>query len=113
MIDPFATALATLFRAACAVAAEYEVEDTGDILEISVIWSQGTDDGGTRRDRLAVDTNTFDVRRSDVLFPANGDMISVTDSLTGDIRTFKINGAPVLDVEGVTWTCPTEPVDAD
>ncbi|WP_298689579.1 hypothetical protein [uncultured Sphingomonas sp.] len=113
MSDPFATALAALFSAAGAVAAEYEVADTGDILEISVIWSQGTDDGGTRRDRLAVDVNTFDVQRTDVLFPARGDMITVADRVTGDILTFKINGAAVLDVEGVTWTCPTEPVDAD
>ena len=110
MPDPFATALAVLHSAAGSVAADY-MSAGGLSRQINVIWAQGSRDGGARSDRMVVDANMFDIRRVDVLQPARGDTLTVADPVTAALLTFEINGAAILDDEGMTWTCPTQPVD--
>ena len=111
MNDPFATALAVLHSAAGSVAAIYTPKG-GEPLPnpIRVIWAQGSQaTGGRNGDRIA-DTNSFDVQRSDVAQPSKGDTLQVADAQTAQMLTFRINGAAILDVEGMSWACPTEPV---
>lgn len=47
--------------------------------------------------------NAFEIRVSDVTNPAIGDVIMIGDA------SFAITLLPVLDVEGLTWTCVAEP----
>lgn len=108
MADPFATALAALHRAAGSVAAIYT--PAGGVSQaVRVIWTQGSALGATLSDRRVSDTNSFDVMRSDVARPARGDTIAVVDPLNGAALAFRLNAAPILDIEGLGWTCPAEP----
>jgi hypothetical protein len=110
VINPFVTALGALFNAPGSVAAIYTPKGGQPLPDpIRVIWAQGSQDGGGSVDRRIADTNTFDIPRSSVANPIKGDTIEVTDPATGLPATFKINGPAMLDVEGMTWMCPTEP----
>lgn len=109
MADPFAAALAALFNAPGSLAATYTPVG-GQSVAIRVIRSQGSDAGAGRFDRTVSDVNMFDMRRADVAKPARGATIAISDPVTGESLGFSINGAPVLDVEGLTWTCPVQPI---
>lgn len=108
MTDPFATALGALFSAPGSVAATY-TSIGGQPVPLRVIWAQGSADGGSRSDRTVLDTNMFDIMRSDVETPLRGAIIAFADPRSGASLKFKINGAPILDVEGISWACPAEP----
>jgi hypothetical protein len=103
MIDPFVAGIDALFASVLAVDATYSPPG-GEDASIRVIRSQPSADTGPTDSRIVVDENTFDIRRSQVAKPARGATITVGDDV------FRINGAPMLDHEGMTWTCPTEPV---
>lgn len=47
--------------------------------------------------------NAVEIRVSDVAAPAIGDLITIGDA------PFAITLLPVLDVEGLSWTCVAEP----
>ena len=109
MSDPFARALAALHQSAVSVPATYTPK-AGQAFPIRVIWSQGSQAATGQGSSRVADTNTFDVQRTDVLMPKRGDRISdVVDPATGALLTFVVNGAPILDTEGVSWSCPVEP----
>jgi len=48
-------------------------------------------------------SNTFEIRASEVAAPELGDLLECAD------ETFAISIEPLLDVEGLTWTCAAEP----
>jgi hypothetical protein len=109
VIDPFAAALGALFSAPGSVAAIY-TPVAGAPLPLRLIWEQGSVDAGARGERRVADTNHFDVRRIDVALPARGDMVVLTDPVMGSAVTLRVNGDPILDVEGMTWSCPAEAI---
>ncbi len=108
MTDPFATALVALHSAPGSVAATYAIPG-GQPVTLRAIWAQGSKDAGGRVDRMVLDTNMFDIMRSDVDAPVRGATIALSDPRTGSALTFRVNGAPILDVEGISWACPAEP----
>lgn len=104
MADPFADALAVLHSGPCGQPAAY-IAAGGLVppVPIDVVRDQHDDEASYGQSRLVQATNAFQVRRADVAEPAVGDVISIADG------NFRINGAPTLDVEGLTWNCPAEP----
>ena len=109
MVDPFVAALTAIFNAPGSVAAVY-TPPGGAALPVRIIRSQESAIAGDVR--LVADTMVFDVRRSEVAKPAIGATLQILDvggqPVVGE--AFKINGAPLLDVEGLTWRCGAQPV---
>ena len=102
MADPFAAALAALHSAAGSVAAIYTPGSGGDPLPIRVIREQPSRDYGGL-ERIVADTNIIVIRRTDVAAPARGDLVQIGS------EALRLNAAPMLDVEGISWSCPAEP----
>ncbi|CAM5281518.1 head-tail joining protein [Sphingobium scionense] len=101
MADPFATGMATLRASAASVAGRYSPPSGPAVEDIRVIHSQPSeisDDG-----ELVMDKHSFVIFRSDVDMPEHNGVISIA---AGD---FRINGDCLLDNEGLSWTCPTQP----
>lgn len=101
MADPFATAAATLHKAAGSVAAVYTAPG-GQPIAIRVVRSQPSELVG-QRSNIAADTNTVDILRAEVAQPTRGAALQI------GMEIFRLSGAAMLDVEGVTWTCPVVP----
>lgn len=102
MTDPFAMALGVLFRSPLAVAAVF-TPTGGAPVELRVIRSSPSAKANFGTTRVVMDGNVFDVRRADVAQPKRGDLITIGSD------TFVLNGAPELDVEGLSWSCPAQP----
>lgn len=115
MADPFAAALAVLHRAAApgTVAADYT--PIGEATRrITVVRAQGTETVGLNGDEQLVDVNRIQIQRADVAIVVAG---STVDLLTLDANgnvvateSFGIQGGATLDIEGLTWNCPIEPL---
>jgi len=97
-MDPFAAALDAQFNAPGSAAAVY---DDGVLIArpIRVIRSQPDADPSYGGQRIIQGTNTLAIRVSDVAEPVDGATVTIgTEVLT-------LHGDPMLDVEGLTWTC--------
>ncbi len=103
MADPFATGLATLRASAGSIAASYTPPDGPVVDDIRVILSQPSEVSDDGDGAIIMDTHRFTIFRSDVDMPVHHGVISTA---AGD---FRINGDCLLDHEGLSWTCPTEP----
>lgn len=100
MPDPFSTALAVLHKAAGSVAAIFIPAAGGPPIPIRVIRDQGSGDAGSGFGRAVVDTNAVVIQRVDVERPLAGDLVMIGD------ETLRLQGGPVLDTEGTSWSCP-------
>ena len=103
MADPFATGLATLRASAGTVAGRYIPPAGPAIEDIRVVHSQPSEIGEDGETRIVMDAHIFVIFRSDVDTPAHHGIVSIE---AGD---FRLNGDPLLDNEGLSWTCPAEP----
>lgn len=104
MADPFATGLATLRVSVGSVAGSYTPPSGPVVDDIRVIHSQPSEVSGDGDGAIVLDTHQFVIFRSDVDMPEHDGVIAIA---TGD---FRINGDCLLDTEGLSWTCPAEPV---
>jgi hypothetical protein len=102
MFDPFASALATLHRAAGSVAAVYFPKAGGPGVPIRVIRSQPDETVTFGRGRVIESTNVFQIQIVDV------PNLAVGDRLTIGVDSFEIAGEPLRDVEGLAWTAGAE-----
>ncbi|MDQ2735494.1 MAG: hypothetical protein M3Y55_10995 [Pseudomonadota bacterium] len=98
-MDPFAAALDALFYAPGSDAAAYTPRN-GLLYPalIRVIRSQPDAAVPFGRGQIIEGTNVFEIRKRDVALPESGARLVLTAG------TFKLLGAPRLDVEGRTWT---------
>lgn len=94
-------ALADLHASDMATAAVYTPAG-GDPIEIRVVLSVPSREFSLNEGRLMLGTHELQVRRIDVAQPAIGDAVTINGE---DLR---INSEPMLDVEGVSWTCWAE-----
>lgn len=97
MRDPFVVALDALYGSSMATTADY-TPVAGPPRSVRVIRSQPTvDTGFGSGGGMLQDTNVIEVRRSEIAQPATGDRFFL------DAGTFRLDGAPMLDVEGLQW----------
>jgi hypothetical protein len=108
MADPFADALADLHASDLGLDAVYTAPG-GDPLPLRVIRSQGSEIDG----RVILDQDAVAIRRADVLLPERGaDLqllgeIAIGDEVVTD-PFFRISQDPLLDEEGLSWSCAIE-----
>ncbi len=103
MSDPFVMALDVLFYAPGSAAAMFTPIDGAPrtIRVIRTVRAADAPFGGTP---IQMDAAVFEIRRSEVAEPLEGDTLQV------GAEAFKIVGDPDLDVEGLTWRCEAPPV---
>lgn len=114
MLDPFAIAAAALFRAPGSIAAVYlpHLYDHTVGAEIPTRIIRATAEqtpGAFGSSRIVEVADVFQLLAADVPNPKAGDALSFTDPRTGEDLTFEVYGDPILDVEGVSWTCSVNP----
>lgn len=108
MLDPFATGLAVLYESALGVDAIY-TPPAGDPQPLRVIRSQGSDISGS----TILDRDVVSIRAVDVALPARKAQLQLlgTISVEGVLHTdpvFLITQEPMLDEEGLSWSCAIE-----
>lgn len=113
MRDPFAAAVDALFHAPGSAAAEYFAGDL-PARPIRVILGQPDQKSGTGRGRIVKGSIAIDIRRSDVLKPVHGDVVALSSTDVGrgedgGATVLRLHGEPMLDTEGLTWTCGAVP----
>lgn len=105
MADPFADALDRLFNGPASESAEYIAKASYPaVMPIRVIRGRPDQEAIFGEQRVVMATNRFEIRRSEVPAPAKGDEVSIAAG------RFALQGGSELDVEGLTWFCPAEPV---
>ena len=102
-MDPFALALDAIFNAPGSLDAVFTPVD-GASVPIRVIRSQPDQLQRFAGTQIFSQSDVFEIRGSDVANPVEGDMVQL-----GDLA-FAISMPPIGDVEGLSWTCVTEPV---
>jgi hypothetical protein len=105
MSDPFAAALATLHASVLGMDAIY-TPSGGEPKPIRVIRSQGSEYG----EMTIMDRDQVSIQRVDVALPQSGAALQLLGSVAvaGILYTdpvLRINGDPMLDVEGLSWAC--------
>jgi hypothetical protein len=105
--DPFAAGLSALHGTGASVAAGY-TPPGGAETRLRVIHEQPSLVTETDEPGLIVDAHHFTIRLSDVALPAVDGVVVIDPDGTAD--AYRINGDPLLDTEGVSWSCPAEPV---
>lgn len=107
MVDPFVAALDAQFHAPGSAAAFYTPFDDAPLVDpIRVIRAQPDVESPFGDERTVHSTNIFLIRRSEVEQPLRNDQLDL------DGAVFLLNGEPMLDVEGMTWTCGAMPLPA-
>lgn len=108
-MDPFRAALDALFMAPGSAAATY-LAAASDPAPIRVIVSRPDDTVNFRGSRVVQATHEISFRKSEVPGPQKGEAIIVDGGqylgpagIPTD--TLHLMGDPMLDVEGLTWTC--------
>jgi len=113
-VDPFAQALDAIFVAPGSTAAIYSPVD-GEPFGIRVIRSQPDETVSFGSGQVILETNIFQIRRSDVAHPDREDRVILGGELVdGEILggdPFKLSGEPMLDTEGLTWTVGASPLE--
>lgn len=113
-MDPFQIALDAIFTAPGSSAATYFPVD-GDPVPIRLILSRPDEVANFRGSSVVQATYQLSIRRSEVPAPQSGDFVQIEGGefpqLDG-VFTDRLNitGDPMLDVEGITWTCGAEPI---
>ncbi|MGI4877181.1 MAG: head-tail joining protein [Janthinobacterium lividum] len=98
MTDPFAAALDALYASPMAAAADYTPVG-GASTPVRVIRAQPTVDASFGSGGGALqDSNVLKARRSEIAEPATGDLFDLATV------SFRVDGEPSLDVEGMEWT---------
>lgn len=105
MADPFAVGLVALHGAAAGLAATYFPVDGPAVPGIRVTRTRPDRLGQFGDTAILPASNSFDILAADVAVPAIG-----AEILLGTGERFAISIEPLLDVEGVSWTCGAEPV---
>jgi hypothetical protein len=104
-VDPFVMAIDAQFRAPGSVAADYRAGGgTLPPVPVRIIRSRPDQIERFAGFQIDVQTETFEVRRSDVMQPAIGDVMII-----GSER-FAVSIEPQIDVEGLSWIMLAEPV---
>ena len=101
-MDPFSAALDALFLSSGALDASYQDGSTAAV-PIRVIRGRPDRDTPFGSNRSLQGTNTLEIRRSDVAQPVPGAVVTV------GVDALQLLGDPILDVEGLTWTCGATP----
>ena len=83
--------------------AVYRPGGVGDGIPVRVMRRQPDRIEGFGDTRIASSTTTLDVRVSEVPEPRPGDTLDL------DGRAVVVQGAPLLDTEGLVWTLDTRP----
>jgi hypothetical protein len=83
--------------------AVYRPGGTGDGIPVRVMRRQPDRVEGFGETRIASSTTMLDVRVSEVAEPVAGDTLAL------DGKTVVVQGAPILDAEGLVWTVDTRP----
>ena len=110
MFDPFQAAIETIFQSPASSAALY-VPATGPLIAIRTIRSQPDQSVPFGNGQVVMGSNEFQLMRSAVPTPAEGDAIQLLDPDGAPLPEgyFRIASEPMLDREGLSWTCGAEP----
>lgn len=101
-MDPWQMAVDVIFQSPGSLDAVFTAAG-GAPTPIRVIRSQPDRLERYAGTQFVSEDNAFEIRVSDVAAPAIDDLITIGDS------SFAITLLPVLDVEGLSWTCVAEP----
>lgn len=109
MSDPFQAALEAQFFAPGSSAALY-VPVAGPLVPTRAIRSQPDQQVAFGAGQVVLASNEFQLMRSEIANPAEGDAIQLVDDagLPVPAGHFRITSEPMLDVEGLSWTCGAE-----
>lgn len=100
MLDAFAAAIDAIFRDAnVAEDAVWRAGGAGEGVIVRVVTRRPDQVVGFGDSRAVLPSVLIDVRRSEVVEPAAGDIVEIA----GDL--FDIIGTPVRDSLGLVWTC--------
>ena len=102
-MDPWQTAIDAIFQSPGSLDATFKTEGWVAV-PIRIIRSQPDRLERYAGTQFLSEENAFEIRVSDVAAPLIGDLIMIDDA------SFAITLLPVLDVEGLSWTCVAEPV---
>ena len=109
MSNPFAAALDALFNAPGSAAADYD--DGLSIVPIRVILAQPDLLAGPGQ-QIVTATMIIDIRRSEVSNPARNAVVLVgergADGVLEVAARYQLIDEPMIDVEGLTWSCGAE-----
>ncbi len=84
--------------------ARYQAAGTWPALPVTVVETRPDAEASFGAARLVAETGTFNVRRSEVAAPAEGDLLIFSD------RTYRVAAAPVLNEARDTWTLTAAPL---
>lgn len=101
MSNPFVAALDALYASALAIDAVFT--SNGVSTPVRTVRSQPDQISGYGEGQIVQASNLFELRRSEVSEPSAGDTIAVGADV------FAIVGDPMLDTEGLAWTCAVRP----
>jgi hypothetical protein len=104
-MDPFAMALDVLFYAPGSEEAFYTPKGGAErVAPIRVIRGQPDKSVGFGGGQVIEGTNVFEIRKSDVSAPSNGDIVRILTT------RFKLLGQAMGDVEGLSTTIGGSPL---
>lgn len=105
MADPFAAALDVLFTGPASEGADYIAKATAPAAKpVRVIRGRPDQDSVFGEQRVVMATNRFEIRLSEIASPAKGDVVEIASG------RFVLQSGSELDLEGLTWFCPAEPI---
>ncbi|HXF88315.1 MAG TPA: hypothetical protein VNK48_08185 [Xanthobacteraceae bacterium] len=100
MLDAFAAAIDAIFRDAnVAEDAVWRAGGAGDGITVRVVTRRPDQVVGFGDSRAVLPSVLIDVRRSEVVEPAAGDIVEIAG------EAFEIIAVPVADSLGLVWTC--------
>lgn len=102
MADPFANGLDALFHAPGSATAVYQEEGDWPV-QLRVIWSRPDQVVSFRNAGMVQGANSLQIRAADVARPVPDATVTI-----GSV-TLRLVGEPMLDVEGLSWTCGADP----
>ena len=109
--DPFATALEGIYASPIAKTAVYD-DGENDLREIRVIISKTIVDRQYGRVATVRPALSVEIQRSDVAEPVTGAIIIVGARLRDGVPTdgdeYALTGEPIVDAEGLSFTCTIE-----
>jgi hypothetical protein len=112
MSDPFQTALEAIFAGPGSSAASFLPAGGGAAIATRVI--RGGPDVRTAfgEGRLVMRSDQVQLMRAAVPAPAEGDAVRLLDDAGTPVAdgAFLLASEPMIDLEGLTWTCDLQPV---
>lgn len=112
-MDPFQAALDAIFTAPGSLEASYQ-HATGDFPVIRILLARPDETTTFRGSRIVQATYEISIRKSEIGAPIAGAELTILGQefpqVSGVITNrLRLTGDPMIDAEGLTWTCGAEP----